>query len=86
MQNREELRKKGHDGRPKPTCRERGKKYNFQKGGGGDNYHFRRVAEPKLFHAAPAPTIKKFQIRLRSRNRLGLQLQLEPVEMTQFKL
>jgi hypothetical protein len=34
MQNREELRKKGHDGSRKTTCRERGKKYHFQKGGG----------------------------------------------------
>jgi hypothetical protein len=34
MQNREELRKKGHDGSRKMTCRERGKKYHFQKGGG----------------------------------------------------
>jgi hypothetical protein len=34
MQNREELRQKGHDGSRKTTCRERGKKYNFQKGGG----------------------------------------------------
>jgi hypothetical protein len=34
MQNREELRQKGHDGSQKTTCRERGKKYHFQKGGG----------------------------------------------------
>jgi hypothetical protein len=34
MQNREELRQKGHDGSQKTTCPERGKKYNFQKGGG----------------------------------------------------
>ncbi len=34
MQNREELREKGHDGSRKTTCCERGKKYNFQKGGG----------------------------------------------------
>jgi hypothetical protein len=34
MQNREELPQKGHDGSRKITCRERGKKYNFQKGGG----------------------------------------------------
>jgi hypothetical protein len=34
MQNREELRKKGHDGSRKTTCRERGKKYHFQKGEG----------------------------------------------------
>jgi hypothetical protein len=34
MQNREELRQKGHDGSWKTTCRERGKKYHFQKGGG----------------------------------------------------
>jgi hypothetical protein len=35
MQNREELRQKGHDGSRKTKCRERGKKYHFQKGGGG---------------------------------------------------
>jgi hypothetical protein len=34
MQNREELRQKGHDGSRKTTCREKGKKYHFQKGGG----------------------------------------------------
>ncbi len=45
-----------------------------------------RVAEPKLFYAAPAPTSKKFRLRLRSRNQLRLWLQLEPVELTQFKL
>ncbi len=37
MQNREELRQKGLDGRQKTTCRNRGKKYHFQKGG-GDKY------------------------------------------------
>jgi hypothetical protein len=31
MQNREELRQKGHDG-SQTTCRKRGKKYNFQRG------------------------------------------------------
>ncbi len=36
MQNREELRQKGHDGSRKTTCRERGEKYHFQKGGGGN--------------------------------------------------
>jgi hypothetical protein len=36
MQNREELRQKGHDGSRKMTSRERGKKYHFQKGGGGE--------------------------------------------------
>ncbi len=35
MQNKEELRQKGHDRRQKTTCRERGKKYHFPKGGGG---------------------------------------------------
>ncbi len=34
MQNREELRQKGHDRSRKTTCRERGKKYHFQKEGG----------------------------------------------------
>jgi hypothetical protein len=34
MQNREELRQKGHDGSRKTTCRERGEKYHFQKGVG----------------------------------------------------
>ncbi len=34
MQNREELRQKGHDRRRKRTCRQRGKKYHFQRGGG----------------------------------------------------
>jgi hypothetical protein len=40
MQNREELRKKGLVGSRKTTCRERGKKYHFQKGGGGKNIVF----------------------------------------------
>jgi hypothetical protein len=41
MQNREELRKKGHDGSRKMACHERGKKYHFQKeGGGGTNIVF----------------------------------------------
>jgi hypothetical protein len=35
MQNREQLRQKGHNSSRKTTCRERGKKYHFQKGGGG---------------------------------------------------
>jgi hypothetical protein len=35
-----------------------------------------RVAEPKLFDSAPAPTIKKFPLRLRLRSRLQLQLEL----------
>ncbi len=39
MQNREELRLKGHDRSRKRTCCERGKKYYFQKGG-GNKYHF----------------------------------------------
>ena len=34
MQNREQLRQKGHNSSRKTTCRERGKKYHFQKGGG----------------------------------------------------
>jgi hypothetical protein len=34
MQNMEELRQKGRDGSKKMTCRERGKKYHFQRGGG----------------------------------------------------
>jgi hypothetical protein len=41
MQNREELRQKDHDGSQKTTCRDWGKKYHFQKGGGGDKYRFR---------------------------------------------
>jgi hypothetical protein len=40
MQNREELTQKGHDGSLETTCHERGKKYNFQKGGGGINIVF----------------------------------------------
>ncbi len=35
IQNREELRQKAPDGCQETTCRERGKKYHFQKGGGG---------------------------------------------------
>jgi hypothetical protein len=34
MQNREELRQKGYDGSKQTMCGKRGKKYNFQKGGG----------------------------------------------------
>jgi hypothetical protein len=40
MQNREELRQKGHDGSRKTMYRERWKKYHFQNGGGGDKYRF----------------------------------------------
>jgi hypothetical protein len=39
MQNREELRQKDHDWSLKTICRERGKKYHFQKGG-GNKYRF----------------------------------------------
>jgi hypothetical protein len=35
MPNREELRQKGHHGSIKTICRKRGKKYHFQKKGGG---------------------------------------------------
>jgi hypothetical protein len=45
MQNREELRKKGHDGSGKTTCRERGKKYHFKKEG-GINFVFRPKYRP----------------------------------------
>jgi hypothetical protein len=34
LQNREELRQKGHNGSRKTMCRTRGKKYHFQRGGG----------------------------------------------------
>ncbi len=34
MQNREELRQKGHDGSQKMTSRERGKNIIFRRGGG----------------------------------------------------
>ncbi len=34
MQNREELRQKGHDGSQKTTCRGRGKNIIFRRGGG----------------------------------------------------
>ncbi len=40
MQNREELRQKGHDGSRKMTCRERGKNIIFRRGGGGINIVF----------------------------------------------
>jgi hypothetical protein len=40
MQNREELRQKGPDGSQETTCREGGKNYHFQKGGGGNKYIF----------------------------------------------
>jgi hypothetical protein len=40
MQNRLNVRQKGHDGSQKKTCRESGKKYHFQKGGGGINIIF----------------------------------------------
>jgi hypothetical protein len=40
MQNREELRQKGPDGSRETTCREKGKKYYFWKGGGGINFVF----------------------------------------------
>jgi hypothetical protein len=34
MQNSEKLRQKDHDVSRKTTCRERGEKYHFQRGGG----------------------------------------------------
>jgi hypothetical protein len=34
MQNRLNVRQKDHDGSQKTTCREKAKKYHFQKGGG----------------------------------------------------
>jgi hypothetical protein len=34
MQNKEELSQKSNDSSRKMTCRERGKKYHFQQGGG----------------------------------------------------
>jgi hypothetical protein len=34
MQNREELRQKGHDGSQKTACHERGKNIIFRRGGG----------------------------------------------------
>ncbi len=41
MQNREELKQKGHDWGQKATlARERGKNIIFRRGG-GDKYHFR---------------------------------------------
>jgi hypothetical protein len=40
MQNSEELGQKGHDSSKKTTRCERGKKYHFQKGGGGNKYRF----------------------------------------------
>ncbi len=49
MQNREELRQKGHDGSKKTTCCERGKKYYFQKGG-GINIVFRPKYRPLMLH------------------------------------
>jgi hypothetical protein len=39
LQNREELRQKGHHGSRTTMCHKRGKKYHFQKG--GNKYHFR---------------------------------------------
>jgi hypothetical protein len=52
MQNREEFRQKGHDESRKMTCPERGKKYHFQKGGGGINIVFGPKYRPLL---APLP-------------------------------
>jgi hypothetical protein len=40
MQNRLNVRQKDYDGSQKTMCRERGKKYHFQKGGGGINIVF----------------------------------------------
>jgi hypothetical protein len=40
MENREELRPKGHDGSRKMTCRERGENIIFRRGG-GNKYRFR---------------------------------------------
>jgi hypothetical protein len=51
MQNMVELRQKGHDGSQKTTCRERGKKYNFQKRG-GINIVFRSKYRPLVVIAS----------------------------------
>ncbi len=47
MQNREELRKKGHDGSRKTTSRE-GEKISFSEGGGGINIVFGPKYRPLL--------------------------------------
>jgi hypothetical protein len=46
MQNRQELRQKGHD-RGQKTCRERGKNYHFQKGREGGGGEINIVFGPK---------------------------------------
>jgi hypothetical protein len=60
MQNREELRRKGHDGSQKITCRERGKKYHFQKEG-GNKYLFGPKYRPLFIcEKTPSPLTYSF--------------------------
>jgi hypothetical protein len=53
MQNREELRQKGHDGSRKTTCPERGKNIIFRRGGG-----INIVFEPKYTVDPCVPVVK----------------------------
>ncbi len=48
MQNRLNVRQKDHNGSRKTTCRERGKKYRFQNGGGGIKIVFGPKYSPLL--------------------------------------
>jgi hypothetical protein len=57
MQNREELRQKGHDGSKKMTCHERGKNIIFRKGGWGINIFFGPKYGPLLPSNRKKPTL-----------------------------
>jgi hypothetical protein len=48
MQNREELRQKGHDGSRKMTCHEVGKIFSLSEGGGGINIVFGPKCSPMM--------------------------------------
>jgi hypothetical protein len=50
MQNREILRKKGHDGSQKMTCRKRGEKISSSEGGGGINIVFGPKYRPRSIY------------------------------------
>jgi hypothetical protein len=49
MQNREELRQKGHNGSKKNSMSREGEKYHFQKGGGINVFFGPKYKPPAIF-------------------------------------